>query len=159
MLNIDYLHINAHPRLPPTRSARGSVTIFTLPQGFRLRPAGYAETGTPWAIELTAPPVGGAQNSACLRTQSPGIRQKARQLTDNALSAILSESSLIFQFTRSLGLRVANSLACYAFTPAMLPPSSAPRLLLHHSSLIIHCLHFLVYTTRVYNPHHPYQYS
>ncbi|MBQ8376242.1 MAG: hypothetical protein IJX33_04215, partial [Akkermansia sp.] len=38
-----------------------------LPQGFRLRPAGYAETGTPWAIELTAPPVGGAQNSARLR--------------------------------------------------------------------------------------------
>ena len=45
MLSIDYLYINAHPRLPPTRSARGSVTIFTLPQGFRLRPAGYAETG------------------------------------------------------------------------------------------------------------------
>ena len=67
MLSIDYLNINAHPRLPPTRSARGSVTIFTLPQGFRLRPAGYAETGTPWAIELTAPPVGGAQNSARLR--------------------------------------------------------------------------------------------
>ena len=35
--------------------------------GFRLRPAGYAETGTPWVIELTAPPVGGAQNSARLR--------------------------------------------------------------------------------------------
>ena len=35
MLSIDYLHINAHPRLPPTRSARGSVTIFTLPQGLR----------------------------------------------------------------------------------------------------------------------------
>ena len=67
MLSSDYLYINAHPRLPPTRSARGSVTIFTLPQGFRLRPAGYAETGTPWAIELTAPPVGGAQNSARLR--------------------------------------------------------------------------------------------
>ena len=35
MLSIDYLHINAHPYLPPTRSARGSVTIFTLPQGLR----------------------------------------------------------------------------------------------------------------------------
>ena len=54
MLSIDYLNINAHPRLPPTRSARGSVTIFTLPQGFRLRPAGYAETGTPWAMESVA---------------------------------------------------------------------------------------------------------
>ena len=31
MLSIDYLHINAHQYLPPTRSARGSVTIFTLP--------------------------------------------------------------------------------------------------------------------------------
>ena len=70
MLSIDYLHINAHPYLPPTRSARGSVTIFTLPHGFRLRPAGYAETGTPWAIELTAPPVGGAQNSARWRSQT-----------------------------------------------------------------------------------------
>ena len=37
MLSIDYLHINAHPYLPPTRSARGSVTIFTLPQGMGLR--------------------------------------------------------------------------------------------------------------------------
>ena len=55
MLSIDYLYNNAHPRLPPTRSARGSVTIFTLPQGFRLRPAGYAETGTPWAL-LSLPP-------------------------------------------------------------------------------------------------------
>ena len=35
MLSIAYLNINAHPRLPPTRSARGSVTIFTLPQGLR----------------------------------------------------------------------------------------------------------------------------
>ena len=56
MLSIDYLYINAHPRLPPTRSARGSVTIFTLPQGLR-----------PDSIELTAPPVGGAQTSAHLR--------------------------------------------------------------------------------------------
>ena len=56
MLSSDYLYINAHPRLPPTRSARGSVTIFTLPQGLR-----------PGSIELTAPPVGGAQNSARLR--------------------------------------------------------------------------------------------
>ena len=73
MLSIDYLHINAHSYLPPTRSARGSVTIFTLPQGFRLRPAGYAETGTPWAIELTAPPVGGAQNSARLRSPNSNL--------------------------------------------------------------------------------------
>ncbi|MBR1981283.1 MAG: hypothetical protein IKA23_00855, partial [Akkermansia sp.] len=36
-------------------------------QGFRLRPAGHTEKGTPWARELTAPPVGGAQNSARLR--------------------------------------------------------------------------------------------
>ena len=62
MLSIDYLNINAHPRLPPTRSARGSVTIFTLPQGFRLRPAGYAETGTPWASVLATPPFGGVRS-------------------------------------------------------------------------------------------------
>ena len=84
MLSIDYLNINAHQRLPPTRlglrvsgyacacyaltgRAGFGYYFFTLPQGFRLRPAGYAETGTPWAIELTAPPVGGAQNSARLR--------------------------------------------------------------------------------------------
>ena len=72
MLSIDYLYINAHPRLPPTR-------LGLRVSGYAC--ACYALTGrsgfgnyfhftpglTPWAIELTAPPVGGAQNSARLR--------------------------------------------------------------------------------------------
>ena len=72
MLSIDYLDINAHPRLPPTR-------LGLRVSGYAC--ACYALTGrsgfgyyfhftpglTPWAIELTAPPVGGARNSARLR--------------------------------------------------------------------------------------------
>ena len=35
-------------------SWRGSGLFFRQTQGFRLRPAGYAETGTPWAMESVA---------------------------------------------------------------------------------------------------------
>ena len=44
-------------------SWRGSGLFFRQTQGFRLRPAGYAETGTPWAMVI--PPIR-AQNSATL---------------------------------------------------------------------------------------------
>ena len=48
----------------PCRPAggRGSGAFLgCLPQGFRLRPAGYAETGTPWASILATPPFGGVR--------------------------------------------------------------------------------------------------
>ncbi|MBO5684393.1 MAG: hypothetical protein J6R92_05540, partial [Akkermansia sp.] len=53
MLSIDYLHINAHPYLPPTPLRSGFGYYFHFTPGL-----------TPWAIELTAPPVGGTQNSS-----------------------------------------------------------------------------------------------
>ena len=111
MLSIDYLHINAHPYLPPTRlglrvsgyaCACYALTgrsgfgyyFFTLPQGFRLRPAGYAETGTPWAIELTAPPVGGAQNSARLRLAKFQFVEQIGASSKMALMFLLLTKSL-----------------------------------------------------------------
>ena len=40
----------------PSQVVRGSVHSLFHTQGFRLRPAGYAETGTPWASVLATPP-------------------------------------------------------------------------------------------------------
>ena len=55
MLSIDYLNINASSSA--THSLRSGFGYY-----FHFTPG-----LTPWAIELTAPPVGGAQNSARLR--------------------------------------------------------------------------------------------
>ena len=84
MLSIDYLHINAHPYLPPTRlglrvsgyacacysltGRSGFGYYFHFTPGLPSSPCGLRrDRYALGSIELTAPPVGGAQNSARLR--------------------------------------------------------------------------------------------
>ena len=84
MLSIDYLNINAHPRLPPTRlglrvsgyacacyaltGRSGFGYYFHFTPGLPSSPCGLRrDRYALGSIELTAPPVGGAQNSARLR--------------------------------------------------------------------------------------------
>ena len=111
MLSIDYLHINAHPYLPPTplRSGFGYYFHFTPGLGASVFGFAYAVTGrvslrslaTPsqvrpgLSIELTAPPVGGAQNSA---------RRWLAKVQFIAQRGDSSKMLLIFLFsTKSLG--------------------------------------------------------
>ena len=71
--------LHCHPA-----GGRGSSARFLrMTQGFRLRPAGYAETGTPWASVRATPPVGGVRYSGGRKPAvflSPASRRGGRKV-------------------------------------------------------------------------------